>query len=60
VHNDEVVIEKVAHAVLVNHLFENLLFDLGEIDFSTLKGIVHLLRDGEKIGRALDHSPLGA
>jgi hypothetical protein len=59
VHNDEVVIEKVAHAVLVNHLLENFLFNLGEIDLSTLKGIVHFLCDREKIGCALNNAPLG-
>jgi len=35
-------------------------FDLGQIDFSTLKGVMHLLRDGEKIRRALNHSPFSA
>ena len=60
VHNDEVVIEKVADAILVNHLFEDLFFDLGKIDFSALEGIVHFLCNGEKIGRALNHAPFGA
>ena len=49
VHNNEVVIEKVAHAILVDDLLEDLFFDLGEIDFSALEGVVHLLRDGEEI-----------
>jgi len=60
VHNNEVVVEKIAHAVLVNHLFEDLFLDPGKIDFSALKGIVHFLRDGEKIRGSLNHSPLGA
>src|SRR5919198_3285730 len=59
-HNDKVVIEKVSDAVLVNHLLEDFLFDLGQIDFSSLKGIVHFLRDGEKIGCALNYPPFGA
>src|SRR4030095_1166975 len=60
VHDDEVVIEKVADAILVNHLLEDIFFDLGKIDFCTLQGIVHFLRDGEKIRSALNHSPLRA
>ena len=59
-HNDEVVIEKVAKAVLVDHLLEDFFFDLGKIDFCTLKSIVHFLRDREKIGSALNHAPFGA
>jgi hypothetical protein len=60
VHDDKIVIEKIAHAVLVNHLLEDLFLDPGKIDFSSLKSIVHLLRDGEKIRGSLNHSPLGA
>ena len=55
VHNDEVVIEKVADAILVNHLFENFLFDAGEIDPGALERVVDFLCDREKIGGALDN-----
>jgi hypothetical protein len=27
VHDDKIVLDKIAHAVLVNHLLENFLFD---------------------------------
>jgi hypothetical protein len=60
VHNDKVVIEKVANAVLVNHLLENFFFDAREINFSALKGVVHLLRDREKIRGPLNYSPFCA
>jgi len=60
VHHNKVVIEKVAQAVLVDHLLENLFFDFGEIDFCALESIVHLLRDQEKIRCALNHSPFSA
>ena len=54
VHNDEVVVEKIAHTVLVNHLFENFLFDAGEIDPGALERVVDFLCDREEIGGALD------
>ena len=60
VHNDEVVLEKIAHTVLVNHFFENFFFDGGEINPAALERVVHFLRDREKIGCALNDAPLGA
>ena len=60
VHNDEVVLEKIAHTVLVNHFFENFLFDGGEINPAALERVVHFLRDRGKIGCALNDAPLGA
>jgi hypothetical protein len=60
VHDHEIVLEKIAHAVLINYLLENFLFDAGEIDFSALERVMHFFCDREKIGSSLDHSPLGA
>jgi hypothetical protein len=57
VHDDKIVVEKIPHAVLVNHLLEDFLFDSRKIDFSTLKCIVHFLGDREKIGCPLDNAP---
>ena len=45
VHDDEIVLDKIAHAVFVNHLLEDFLFDLGEIDFAPLQRVVHLFGD---------------
>jgi hypothetical protein len=60
VHNHKIVLKKIADAVLVNHLLEYLLFDLGKIDLGALERVMHLLGDREEIGCALDHPPLGA
>ena len=60
VHDHKIVFEEVAHAVLVNHLFEDFFLDAGEIDLPSLKRVVHLLGDREEIGCALDDAPLGA
>ena len=59
VHNHEIVLEKIAHAVFVNDLFKNFLFDSGQIDLPALKRVVHLFRDREKIRRSLNDAPLG-
>ena len=60
VHDNKIVLEKIAHAVLVNDLLENFFFDAGEIDLCALEGVVHFLRDREKIGSSLDDAPLSA
>src|SRR5207248_11017359 len=48
-----------ANTVLINDLFEDFLFDSGEIDLPALQRIVHFFSDREKIRRALNHAPLG-
>ena len=52
--------KKIANAVLVNDLLDNFLFDAGQIDLTSLQGVVHFLGDGEEISRALDHAPFSA
>jgi hypothetical protein len=59
VDDHDIVGEVVPDDVLVDHLFVDPLFPVGEVDLAALEGIVHLLRDAEKIGRPLDHPPAG-
>jgi hypothetical protein len=45
--------------ILVDDVFVDLHFPLGEADPVSLERVVHLLRDAEKVRRALDHPPTG-
>jgi hypothetical protein len=50
VHDDEVVAEEIPDAIFVDHLFENFLFDSGQIDLAALQRVVHLLVMEKKSG----------
>ena len=60
VHDHKVVLQEIAKAVFINHLFENFPFDARQIDLCALERVVHFLCDREEIGRALNHAPFGA
>ncbi len=40
-HDDEVVPDEIAHAILINDLLADFLFDAGKVDVSALQGVVH-------------------
>ena len=60
VHDHKIVVQEIAHAVLVNHLFINFLFDAGQVDLGALERVVHFLCDRKEIRRSLNDAPFSA
>ena len=60
VNDYKIVIQKIARAVFVDHLLENLFFDAGEIDLATLERVVHFFCNREEIRRSLNNPLFGA
>ena len=58
-HNDQIVIDVVAHRIFKGDLLINLHFELGKVDVVALQSVMHFLRDAEEIGAPLDDAPAG-
>jgi hypothetical protein len=59
VHDHDVMVDMVAHRVLIADLLVYLHLEVGELDIGSLQGVVHLLGDAEEFRSALNHPPAG-
>lgn len=59
VDDNNVVVNMIADGVLENNFLVNFHLQFGKINIRALKGIMHLLRDAEEIGRTLYYPSTG-
>ena len=53
------MLQEIALAVFINHLFENFPFDAGEIDLGALERVVHFFCNRKEIRCSLNDPPFG-